>query len=140
MVASVAQSSVGRTSGGTTVTTAAMNTVASGRTFLIISSDTGLMSTPTDNKGNTYTACGSGNSNAGNLLRGWICVNGTGGAGHTASATMSGNSYPVMVLMEISGALTTGAHDTGAYNQGPDDATPYALTTSGANWRRPITS
>jgi hypothetical protein len=134
MAASIAQSAIGRTGGGTSIATAAIDTVASGRTFVIIGSDCGNMTgAPGDNKGNTFTPLGSGNSNSGNLLRGWICVNGTGGTNHIASATYSGTSYPVLVLLEISGALTSGANDSGAYNQGGDDATPYTLSTSGAN-------
>lgn len=135
MAAAVAQYAIGRTSGGTSVSTSSdpKNTTASGRTFLIIASDAGAMNTPTDNKGNTYVACGSGNNNAGNLIRAWICVNGTGGGGHYASATLTSTGFPVFIFLEISGALTSGAHDTGAYAQGGDDATPYTLTTSGAN-------
>lgn len=133
MAAAVAQYAIGRTSNGTSVTTAAINTAGSGRTFLVVASDAGDMSTPTDNKSNTYTALGSGNSNAGNLLRAWICVNGTGGSGHQATGTKSSAGYPSMLLLEISGALTSGANDSGAYNQGGDDFTPYTLTTTGAS-------
>ncbi|VTU38259.1 hypothetical protein H4CHR_04379 [Variovorax sp. PBS-H4] len=133
MAAAVAQFAFGRAANSTTVTTAAMNTAGSGRSFLIISSDTSDMSTPTDNKSNTYVALGSGNNNAGNNLRAWLCVNGTGGTGHTASGVKVSAGYPVMMLLEISGALTSGANDSTSYAQGGDDATPYTISTAGSS-------
>jgi len=133
MSAAVAQYAFGRAENSTTVVTDAINTAASGRTFLVISSDTGDMSDPTDNYDNTYIPCGSGNSNAGNQLRAWICVNGTGGTGHQVTGTKSSAGYPVMMLLDIPGALTSGAHDSGAYNQTGDDFTSFDITTSGAS-------
>lgn len=103
-------------SAGTSATTGAGTTAASGSTFLVALSygiaSQGNPLSVVDNKGNTFTlisgsrfAGGSSNSAA---VEWWITENGVGGAGHTATVTFSGGEATTIRLFEVTGATAPG--------------------------------
>ena len=121
------------TGSANTATTTGGTTAASGSTFLICVSwdeaSYGSITTVGDNKGNTYTALGTPQTDAGVpncFTQLFVVENGAGGAGHTATFTTSGNSFPTVHLIEITGA-TTAPLDKIA--QVRDTATPFTVTS-----------
>lgn len=124
-----------------TVTTGS-GTTTSGSTFLIaVSWEAAVsVSTVTDSKGNTYTALGSSNQpdSMGGTCRIYACVNGTGGAGHTATVTFSGNAFAVAHLIECPGVDTTSPVDrvvqaAGVSGSGGSSSTVNTGTRTTAN-------
>jgi hypothetical protein len=116
--------------GGNTATTAAGTTAASGSTFVAAVSWDASASSPTvtDNKSNTYTAQGTPQVDTrGAYVQLFVCQNGTGGASHTATFTTSGASYPVIHLIEITGAE---AASLDKIAQGSDVSTPFTVTSA----------
>lgn len=114
---------------GSTATTTAGTTTASGSTFVIAVSwdQTGGTVTISDSKGNTYTGQGTAQvDGAGGYCRLYVCQNGTGGASHTATISTTSSSYPVIHLIEITGAETASLDQIA---QGADAATPWTLTS-----------
>lgn len=117
------------TGGGNTATTTAGTTSASGSTFVAAVSWDASATSPTvsDNKGNTYTGVGTPQTDGlGAYTQLFVCQNGTGGSSHTATFTTSGACYPVIHLVEITGAATASL-DKNA--QTFDSGTPYTVTS-----------
>ena len=104
MAASVANAVVFSGSDVSTVTSSPVTTTT-GSTFLVWrSKGNATGNTPTDNKGNTYTrVSGMPVSSGGAEGDLYYCQNGTGGSGHTATATTIGNDYPACFFIEITG-------------------------------------
>lgn len=126
----------GGTSSTTTATTSSI-TSTTGNTFLVgVCGFGSSVPTPsvTDNKGNTYTQIGTLNRNATDTIAiaVFICVGGTGGAGHTFTGTMTGNNYVGVLALEIAG--TTGVQDGNAHaNTSGTSFTSGNITTTNAN-------
>jgi hypothetical protein len=117
------------TGGGNTATTTAGTTTASGSTFVAACSWDATATSPgvTDSKGNTYTAVGTPQLDTfGAYVQLFVCQNGAGGSSHTATFTTTGSSYPVIHLIEITGAETASLDKTA---QGQDFASPFTLTS-----------
>lgn len=118
--------------GGNTVTTGNITTAASGSTFLIAAMDQsiGSYNTPTDSKSNVYVSVGSAIIGA-ECLAVWACVNGTGGASHNATVTDNGGTGLISaILVEILGAKTSGAIDSGSVADTLDDnSSPWTITS-----------
>lgn len=96
-----------------TLTTAGINTSASGSAFEVVVVTNGANGatapTVTDNKGNTYTAIGAvlNNTNTENVWR-FYTANGTGGAGHTFTATFAGSLGTLEIMgFEMTGLATS---------------------------------
>ncbi len=92
------------TTGGSSVTTGSGTSAASATFAALVSYDAtaGTITTAGDNKGNTYTAVGTAQTDgAGGLLRWYVCENGVGGTGHTFTFTTSGNNFGVAHLVQI---------------------------------------
>lgn len=117
-------------SGVASVTTSGVTTTA-GSTFVIVCScGAGTSMTPSDSKGNTYTLIDNQVVNGGNISA-WYSANGTGGSGHTASATLSGSDFPVLHFIELAGAATTAPLDSGAGVFLTDsDGGPFTVTSN----------
>lgn len=125
MAIAVGQTSKGRTGSGTSQATTGVTTAASGSTFVILAIwDTTSFTSIADSKGNTYTlmntelAWGIGNAKS----RMYYCANGTGGASHTATLTISGTGSLLVCFLEITGAATA-SFDTS--NRQTDAASPF---------------
>lgn len=113
-------------SGVTSVTTSGVTTTT-GSTFLIICScGNGPTMTPSDSKGNTYTLIDNQVA-SGAQISGWYKTNGTGGAGHTATVSISGTEYPVLHFIELAGA-DAASFDATSVNSGTASG-PYSLTS-----------
>lgn len=132
MTINVGQASAGAFATGTSVTTVGINTSASGSSFLIfIIDDAATSRVPSDNKGNTasYVQVGSTLTNwlgFGIQLSIWLCTNGTGGTGHTATATVSPSADVEAYLVEVTGGATASLVDalsSAFWNN--DAATPF---------------
>ena len=91
--------------------------------------------TPTDNKGNTYTAGPTlANSVPGSRLSIFYCENATGGAGHQVTATLSAANDMSMHILEISGAATSSSVDgSNTANTTAANLTTGSITTTNAN-------
>ena len=101
------------TSSGSTVTTGSgTSTGGSGNHgFLFVSFDPGVtISSISDSKSNTYTQLDSTRTADGRSAVYW-CENWTGGSSHTATVNFSGSAFPVAHLVEVTGALSSGAID-----------------------------
>jgi hypothetical protein len=91
------------TTGGATTTTG--STFAA---FVCYDATAGTITTAGDNKGNTYTAVGTPQTElTGALMQWYVCENGTGGAGHTFTFTTANDNYCSLFLVEITGATAT---------------------------------
>lgn len=115
-------------SGGTTATTAAVTTQATGSTFVVGYVSVSVCATPTDSKSNTYVAIGSEVTHGGAAIHLYYCENGTGGSGHTATVATCG-SFTTIFFVEITGGLTSGILDSGASADASDSATPFDVTS-----------
>lgn len=117
------------TGGGNTATTTAGTTSASGSTFVAAVSWDASATSPavTDSKGNSYTGLGTPQADTfGAYIQLFVCQNGTGGSSHTATFTTTGSSYPVIHLIEITGAAAASLDQIA---QGQDFASPFTLTS-----------
>lgn len=131
MTIDVGQASAGAFATATSVTTVGINTTASGSSFLIFAIDDGSSRTVSDNKGNTsnYSQVGSTLTNwlgFGINLSIWLCTNGTGGAGHTATLTPGASADLEVYLVEVTGGATASLVDalsSAFWND--DNATPF---------------
>lgn len=106
----------GYVSSSTALTSSAVTTQASGSTFIlgVNVAYSGAVFTPqTDSKGNTYTLLGTQQNNAsdGYSTAWYICVNGVGGASHTAGFKTNLSSTGFVHFIEITGGLTSGIVD-----------------------------
>lgn len=114
---------------GSTVTTAAGTTSASGSGFVVFFAYAGASVTSvTDSKGNVYTKRGA----LQNLIECWAALPGDagyvgGGASHTATVNFSASAAASLHLIEATSLLTTGSFDQVV---GTVDATsPWEVTT-----------
>lgn len=111
----------------TTVTSGSITTTASGSTFVVLIQADATLNTPTDSKGNTYTAVTAQVTNSGINSRMYYCQNGTGGSGHTFTFTTGFSANLSIYALEITGGLTSGILDQ--QNSTSDSASPYTTTT-----------
>jgi len=126
-----AQGTKVRSSSTLTQTTPGLTTQATGSTFIIAaqwSRNSGTFSSVSDSKGNTYTLIDTqldwDGVNGGARL--YYCENGTGGASHTATFTLTGSNGPLTVFFgEITGGLTSGILDQ--HTRREDTASPFTL-------------
>lgn len=115
-------------------TTVGQTTQATGSAFLVFyigGGGAGTIGTPTDNKGNTYTA-GAAQVTAASaaVCRWWYVENGAGGAGHTWSVTTTTGEVGSIFVLEIKGGATSGILDQAP--AGVSDLTsPYTSNTTG---------
>jgi len=116
------------TASGNTCTTATRTSAASGSTFVVFCQADATPNTPTDNKGNTYTAVTTAVTNSSIVSRMYYCQNGTGGSGHTWTFTTPFSADLSMYVLEILGGLTTGILD--AVNQVLDSSSPFTVTSA----------
>ena len=122
--------------GGATQTTPGITTSASGSTFVVFafSSNVDFVTGVSDNKGNTYTlvdAAGPGSN--GEYCACYICPNGNGGAGHTASSTWSFRTTLGMFFIEVTGAALSSVVDAHAIINDTSQPWVQAVTTTGAD-------
>jgi hypothetical protein len=117
------------TGSANTATTTAGTTTASGSTFVAAVSWGVAASSPvvTDSKGNTYTAIGTPQADSwGGYAQLFACENGTGGSSHTATFTTTGDSFPTIHLIEITGAETASLDQIA---QTQDSSSPFSVTS-----------
>lgn len=119
-------------SGVTTVTSSGVATTT-GSTFTVSSTaDFGVtINTPTDSKSNVYGALGTSQVDDANSLRLSVFYkeNGAGGAGHTATVTYSGSTYPTVYFTEVAGAAVA-SYDSGSLAAATDNnGTPHDVTS-----------
>lgn len=127
-IASVLVGSRGTSSGSTVSTTAGTSTASGSHFVLAISWDaTQTISSVSDSKSNTYSAIGSAQSDGnGGLSQFYVCYNGTGGASHSATVNFSGTAFPVAHLIEVTGASASPQDQA---NQTLDSSSPFTITT-----------
>jgi hypothetical protein len=85
----------------------------------------------TDSKSNSYTQAGSTVVSSGDLegqAREYYIANGTGGATHNFTVTLSGNGFPALAAKEVSDALTSNVLDRTASKS--DNSGTTGLTSS----------
>lgn len=111
----------------TTLTSGSVTSAASGSTFVVFIQADSTLNTPSDSKGNTYTAVTAQTTNSGINSRMYYCQNGTGGASHTFTFTTGGSANLSIYALEILGGLTSGILDQ--QNSILDSASPYTVTT-----------
>jgi hypothetical protein len=123
------------TSSGSSVTTTAGTTSASGSSFALLVSWDGTVSisgTITDSKGNTYTAVGTPQ---GDWTRTWgvsqwfYCQGGTGGTSHSVTVNFTGTAFPTAHLIEVTSANGAPVYDSAAFAQTQDAASPWTVTS-----------
>lgn len=119
-------------SGTSSVTTNSVTSQSSGSTFVIdvIFDSTTTVTSISDSKSNTYTLQGSTQTNnPGDVKTArYICVNGTGGATHNATATFSAvGAVPSIFFTEIKGGLTSGIVDI--HVQANGDSPPFTVAS-----------
>ena len=119
---------------GTSFTTTAVATQASGSSFVVFVAGNAAINAPTDSAGNTYVLKGSGtytdNSNTFPYSI-YVALNGTGSSTHTvtASEASTGNSL-VVLFIEIKNAATLQALPTPTSSTGSATVTCPAVTPS----------
>lgn len=130
MAAAWVQGTKARTSSGLTQTTPGLTTTT-GNTFEIYaqwSRNSGTFSSVSDSKSNTYTIVGS-QLNWDGVNGAWIryrCENGTGGASHTATVTLTGSNGPITLFFsELSGLAASSQLDQSDRRE--DTASPFTL-------------
>lgn len=126
----------GSVSSATALASSSITSQASGSTFIlgVNVAYSGAVFTPqTDSKGNTYTLLGTQQNNASDTYStAWyICVNGTGGASHTASFKTNLSSSGFIHFIEITGGQTSGIVDqtSGAAATGSPYSSPVTTTS-----------
>jgi len=126
-------------SNASSYTTPSRTTSSSGSNFyvFITAQPSSFAATPiTDSKSNTYTQVGTTLTNAGSSLesRVYKCENGTGGASHTWTVSLTSTTYAALMAVELTGmALTSSVEQQGRQE---DNATPFvtpSVTTTQAN-------
>lgn len=90
----------------TNVTSDAIDTTGYDLIVIGITNAGTAAATPTDSKGNTWTAL-TGQTGGGVISRFWYCINPTVGSGHTFS-TSQAFSYPSIFVLAIAGAAAAG--------------------------------
>lgn len=126
MALGVGQVSKGTTTNAALVTTAAVDTAASGSLIVLAAhwrSSRAFVSIE-DNKANSYVQVGTTISNGFSFGRVYYCQNAVGGTGHTATLNISGATEIVLLFMEITGASLNGALDQVAQTTS-DTSSPF---------------
>lgn len=124
-------------SGAGTAVTSSGTSQATASTFYIFAHwDTGSTFTSVaDSKSNTYTLVGAEQAIGAFRTRLYRCVNGTGGASHTATLVVSGAGGATVYLVEATGCNTSSPVDQS--DRRTESASPYTLaaglTTTQAN-------
>lgn len=116
------------------VTTPSITTSASGSSFLLcLILAVGLAPTISDSKSNTYTLVGTTSTSIfGEIISMYLSTNGTGGSGHTASASWTGSGLGDLYLIEITGGATSGLLDQISSPQWNDDSSsPFTTNATG---------
>ena len=138
MALGVGQSALAKANSGTSVTTGSVTTASTGSHFVIIvsCSSSSTINTPSDSKGNTYSAVGTALTGGGVVSQKFECINGTGGTGHTFTGTKSGGASDglTLIALEVTGAASASPSD--GHNRQADSATPFTspgVTTTNAN-------
>src|SRR5574343_667241 len=111
-----------------TVTTASVNTGATGSAFFLFVQFEGgsTFTSVTDNKGNTYTQIGTElTANSGAKSRIYYCQNAAGGTGHTFTATVSTNVAITLHAVEITGAKSASVLNPTPPAANDDLASPF---------------
>lgn len=121
---------------GTSVTTAARTSAASGSTFIIGAvCNNSEFSSVADSKSNVYTLIGAAQTfDSAGGVRLYYCQNGTGGASHTATLNVTSSAAHTVFFVEITGGLTSGILDQN--NRANDTSSPFAspgITTTQAD-------
>jgi hypothetical protein len=128
MAIAIGQKAAAHSSGSaTSVTTTGVATSATGSTFVVLVQADATINTPTDNKGNTYTAVTTSRANSGINSRMYYCENGAGGSGHTFTFTTGFSANLSIYAVEITGGLTSGILDQ--QNSIVDSSSPFTVTT-----------
>jgi len=127
--------------GTSPMTTSAINTHASGSTFVLFVGTANVNGTSSfgsvgDNMGNTYTRVGSAQSygNGKGQLRTYICTNCKGGSGHAFSLTKAGtlsSAEAVLFAVEATGAPNLDAFAQANATRSPLSAGTVATTQTG---------
>lgn len=125
--------SLGSTTSATSATTTGVATQAAGSGIIVavIWRDTVNFTSIADNKGNSanYVQIGTEIDDGSSKSRWYYCKNAAGGAGHTATITVSGAVEISVMFFEIKGVDTTAAVDKTA--QATNDATsPFTSTAT----------
>lgn len=131
---------VGAGTSATSSVSSSSGTTTTGSNFAIcIAWDNGAnvsASNPTDSKSNTYTSAGSEQLDGnGGRLRWFYCLNGTGGATHSASCNFSATAFASISLYEITGSDTSAIQQaTQAQDSGGQPFTITSGALSSGNW------
>lgn len=117
-------------------TSSATTTTGSNFAICVAWDNTSNVSSVADSNGNSYTAQGTDQLDGnGGRLRWYVCLNGTGGATHSATVTFSGTPAASVSFYEISGADTSAVQQAA---QAQDSGGQPFTITSGAlpagNW------
>lgn len=120
---------------GTSVTTATRTSAAAGSVFNVFCISDATPNTPTDSKGNTYSAVTTLQTMSSINSRLYEVINGTGGASHTWSFGTPFSADLSIIADEKTGCLTAAARDQ--QTQGTDATSPYgdalSITTTQAD-------
>lgn len=121
----------GTSSGSSATTTAGTSTGGSGNHGVaVVSFDLGVtVTTPVqDSKGNTFTLQGTMQSDASDgRMSVYVCENWTGGASHSITVAFSGTAFPVVHLVEVTGAASASPIDINV--QETDTVQPMAANS-----------
>jgi hypothetical protein len=136
MAIGIGQKDKKTTTAGTSVVLAPTGSTITGSTFIVgvhcrIST---TVSTPTDNKGNTYVQTGTTLNNGFAQALQFRCENGTGGSSHQITVSTSSSVEIVAMFMEVTGAASASLDKTAQANP---TASPFksgaTATTAQAN-------
>ena len=123
----VANSAIGNALGVTAVTTAGVTTTTGNRFLVLVPPYPTTPTSVTDSKGNTYSLKVSYLwASFGATFTVYECVNGTGGAGHTATVNWSSSGNRSATFLEIASSAGTDCTVTAA-----DASSPYTITSWG---------
>lgn len=123
----------------TTLSTGGVTTAATGSTFVIFVAITGgatISATPTDSFGNTYTLTTSltGFFFASENIYAYTCINGSGGAAHTATAVPSASTAMAVGFVELTGVGSIDVSNSLNNGNSASTSAPGAsVTTTNAN-------
>lgn len=137
MAIAVGATSKGRNASATSVASAGVATQATGSTFVVgVIWATGASFTSfVDNKSNTYTQIGVDREVTaadGTHCRWYRCENGAGGAGHTATLTISAAVALSVFFLEITGAATASFDQQNSQTDAASPFTSASITTTQA--------
>jgi hypothetical protein len=136
----VGVTSKGRTGSASSQATTGVTTQTSGSAFVVAAAwDSARNFTSiADNKGNSANYVQIGNqvtfSGGGGRARLYYCQNGAGGAGHTATITVSGSAGITVLFLELTGGATSGILDQNStgVNDTSSPFTSQSITTTQA--------